>query len=178
MPSGHWRIRLITPTLLRRGCVARQEPYIPGALSILQGTVPDQVRGPGHMVPTYFRRCSGIECFNGHRGFALLLLMAAALCAAFAVQSWPRSPKMIGEGPVLRFRRLCGQHIVQHVRHAALLTRIELRIAALARRTAPSRPNGRQPHNRRSAWAAFPRQGRQHRRRLFSLSAARSIRSR
>jgi len=24
------------------------------------------------MVPTYFRRCSGIECFNGHRGFALL----------------------------------------------------------------------------------------------------------
>ncbi len=23
-------------------------------------------------MPTYFRRCSGIECFNGHRGFALL----------------------------------------------------------------------------------------------------------
>jgi len=23
-------------------------------------------------VPTYLRRVSGIECFNGHRGFALL----------------------------------------------------------------------------------------------------------
>src|SRR5580692_4031370 len=43
-------------TLTRRSCVARQEPYIPGALSILQGTVPGQVRGLGHMVPTYFRR--------------------------------------------------------------------------------------------------------------------------
>src|ERR1035437_5212009 len=39
-----------------RSCVARQEPYIPGALSILQGTVPGRVRGSGHMVPTYFRR--------------------------------------------------------------------------------------------------------------------------
>src|SRR3954452_9723208 len=29
---------------------------IPGALSILQGTVPGRVRGSGHMVPTYFRR--------------------------------------------------------------------------------------------------------------------------
>jgi hypothetical protein len=58
--------------LLLRGCVARQEPHIPGALSILTGTVPGQVRGLGYMVPTYFRRCSGIECFNGHRGFALL----------------------------------------------------------------------------------------------------------
>src|ERR1700722_11442347 len=43
-------------TLTVRSCVARQEPYIPGALSILQGTVPGQVRGLGHMVPTYFRR--------------------------------------------------------------------------------------------------------------------------
>src|ERR1700679_3644247 len=43
-------------TLTRRSCVARQEPHIPGALSILQGTVPGQVRGLGHMVPTYFRR--------------------------------------------------------------------------------------------------------------------------
>src|SRR5438309_9452400 len=39
-----------------RSCVARQEPYIPGALSILKGTVPGRVRGSGHMVPTYFRR--------------------------------------------------------------------------------------------------------------------------
>src|ERR1700687_3280587 len=39
-----------------RSCVARQEPYIPGALSILPGTVPGRVRGSGHMVPTYFRR--------------------------------------------------------------------------------------------------------------------------
>src|SRR3954447_17641082 len=39
-----------------RSCVARQEPHIPGALSILQGTVPGRVRGSGHMVPTYFRR--------------------------------------------------------------------------------------------------------------------------
>src|SRR5260370_8439416 len=43
-------------TLALRSCVARQEPYIPGALSILQGTVPGRVRGSGHMVPTYFRR--------------------------------------------------------------------------------------------------------------------------
>src|ERR1700761_2974396 len=43
-------------TLTGRGCIARQEPYIPGALSILQGTVPGRVRGSGHMVPTYFRR--------------------------------------------------------------------------------------------------------------------------
>src|SRR5437763_15671607 len=43
-------------TLGLRSCVARQEPYIPGALSILQGTVPGRVRGSGHMVPTYFRR--------------------------------------------------------------------------------------------------------------------------
>src|SRR5437899_2204047 len=39
-----------------RSCVARQEPYIPGALSILQGTVPGRVRGSGHVVPTYLRR--------------------------------------------------------------------------------------------------------------------------
>src|SRR4051794_18463268 len=51
-----WRISSAAPTLPLRGCVARQEPYIPGALSILPGTVPGQVRGPGHMVPTYFRR--------------------------------------------------------------------------------------------------------------------------
>src|SRR5258705_5456696 len=43
-------------TLAVRSCVAREEPYIPGALSILQGTVPGRVRGSGHMVPTYFRR--------------------------------------------------------------------------------------------------------------------------
>src|ERR1700731_5308673 len=43
-------------TLALRSCVARQEPYIPGALSILQGTVPGRVRGLGPMVPTYFRR--------------------------------------------------------------------------------------------------------------------------
>ena len=51
------------------------EAIIPGALSILQGTVPGRVRGSGHMVPTYFRRCSGIERFNGHCGFALLFLL-------------------------------------------------------------------------------------------------------
>src|SRR5437879_11549519 len=44
------------PTLVGRSCVVRQEPYIPGSLSILQGTVPGRVRGSGHMVPTYFRR--------------------------------------------------------------------------------------------------------------------------
>src|SRR5689334_16193570 len=51
-----WRIVPTPPTLAPRGCVVRQEPYIPGALSILPGTVPGRVRGPGHMVPTYFRR--------------------------------------------------------------------------------------------------------------------------
>src|SRR5258708_15473520 len=43
-------------TLTARSCVARQEPYIPGALSILPGPVPGRIRGSGHMVPTYFRR--------------------------------------------------------------------------------------------------------------------------
>jgi hypothetical protein len=51
-----WRFGSIMVTLVPRSCVARQEPHIPGALSILQGTVPGQVRGLGHMVPTYFRR--------------------------------------------------------------------------------------------------------------------------
>src|SRR5207253_6120598 len=51
-----WRSGPLTPTLSLRSCVARQEPYIPGALSILKGTVPGRVRGSGHMVPTYFRR--------------------------------------------------------------------------------------------------------------------------
>src|ERR1700692_611259 len=55
-PPYRWRFGPIVVTLIRRSCVARQEPYIPGALSILQGTVPGRVRGSGHMVPTYFRR--------------------------------------------------------------------------------------------------------------------------
>src|SRR6202165_4372957 len=55
-PPYRWRFDPIVVTLAVRSCVARQEPYIPGALSILQGTVPGRVRGSGHMVPTYFRR--------------------------------------------------------------------------------------------------------------------------
>src|ERR1700730_1126343 len=55
-PPYRWRFDPSVVTLAGRSCVARQEPYIPGALSILQGTVPGQVRGLGHMVPTYFRR--------------------------------------------------------------------------------------------------------------------------
>src|ERR1700686_4612327 len=55
-PPYRWRFCPIVVTLMVRSCVARQEPYIPGALSILQGTVPGRVRGSGHMVPTYFRR--------------------------------------------------------------------------------------------------------------------------
>lgn len=38
------------------------------------------------MVPTYFRRCSGIECFNGHRGFALSFRSSS--CAQ-GVQGFP-----------------------------------------------------------------------------------------
>jgi hypothetical protein len=34
------------------------------------------------MVPTYFRRCSGIECFNGHCGFALLLFAGTFVAAS------------------------------------------------------------------------------------------------
>src|ERR1700761_1593894 len=83
-------------TLAWRSGVARQEPYIPGALSILQGTVPGRVRGPGHMVPTYFRRCSGIECFNGHCGFALFffacLLLAGRFCCRRVIVPSRRSP--------------------------------------------------------------------------------------
>src|ERR1700681_493014 len=55
-PPYRWRFGVTVVTLPRRSCVARQEPYIPGALSILPGTVPGRVRGSGHMVPTYFRR--------------------------------------------------------------------------------------------------------------------------
>src|SRR4051812_29511988 len=51
-----WRLAPIALTLALRSCVARQKPYIPGALSILPGTVPGRVRGSGHMEPTYFRR--------------------------------------------------------------------------------------------------------------------------
>jgi hypothetical protein len=48
------------------------------------------------MVPTYFRRCSGIECFNGHCGFALLnsdiVVMAGLVPAihAFSVRKKAR----------------------------------------------------------------------------------------
>ena len=31
------------------------------------------------MVPTYFRRCSGIERFNGHSGFALFISLHVIL---------------------------------------------------------------------------------------------------
>src|SRR6185437_2772613 len=82
-------------TLAWRGCVARQEPYIPGALSILQGTVPGRVRGSGHMVPTYFRRCSGIECFNGYRGFALLIFAPAGLLPQ-SISTQPSYPANAG----------------------------------------------------------------------------------
>src|ERR1039457_1424756 len=55
-PRSRWRFDATVLTLILRSCVARQESYIPGALSILPGTVPGRVRGSGHMVPTYFRR--------------------------------------------------------------------------------------------------------------------------
>src|SRR5204862_3539212 len=49
---------------------------IPGALSILQGTVPGRVRGSGHMVPTYFRRELRDRALQRHlrlRAFVLLI---------------------------------------------------------------------------------------------------------
>jgi hypothetical protein len=42
------------------------------------------------MVPTYFRRCSGIECFNGHCGFALLFFVAKFIAAGAPTFVIPR----------------------------------------------------------------------------------------
>src|SRR3979490_474676 len=73
-------------TLTVRSCVARQEPYIPGALSILPGTVPGQVRGLGHMVPTYFRRELRDRALQRPLRLRTLFLLISASCypAAFA----------------------------------------------------------------------------------------------
>ena len=40
-------------------CPVREVIYIPGALSILKGAVPDQTRGFGHTAPTYVSRFPG-----------------------------------------------------------------------------------------------------------------------
>jgi hypothetical protein len=42
------------------------------------------------MVPTYFRRCSGIECFNGHCGFALLFFASKFIAGASKIVVMPR----------------------------------------------------------------------------------------
>ncbi len=46
----------VSPYIGRAKLRCASGAIIPGALSILQGTVPGRVRGSGHMVPTYFRR--------------------------------------------------------------------------------------------------------------------------
>jgi 5-formyltetrahydrofolate cyclo-ligase len=82
------------------------------------------------MVPTYFRRCSGIECFNGHCGFALLFFRSTRL-----------SP------PVSPFQRRSGilDHSLSRVVTArcnalmsATSSKADLRTAALAARDALS----------------------------------------
>src|SRR5258706_13716726 len=99
-------------TLAVRSCVARQEPYIPGALSILQGTVPGRVRGSGHMVPTYFRRELRDRALQRPSWLRTLFLVAgsptqAVMLREGGVSSTPRLPGFIANASehwITRFR--------------------------------------------------------------------------
>src|ERR1700716_1123620 len=87
-----WHLPRIAPTLPKRSCVARQEPYIPGALSILPGTVPGQVRGLGYMVPTYFRRelrDRALQRPSRLRTFVLVCFFAAMIVALPSIHALP-----------------------------------------------------------------------------------------
>src|SRR5215213_4042547 len=72
MTRNHWRIGRGRITLRERGCGARQETHIPGALSISKGAVPGPVPGPGHTAPTYVVG-SRDRFSNGFRGSALFM---------------------------------------------------------------------------------------------------------
>src|SRR6202048_1546684 len=93
-------------TLALRSCVARQEPYIPGALSILPGTVPGRVRGSGHIVPTYFRRELRDRALQRRRGFALFVFGRQVHYSA-APRHPPRK-RGIQSAAALRFYRKCS----------------------------------------------------------------------
>src|SRR6185437_9339385 len=88
-------------TLAGRSCVARQEPYIPGALSILPGTVPGRVRGSGHMVPTYFRRELRDRVLQRRSRLRTLLCLLSASVQYVAAQSG--SPPVLENGIARRF---------------------------------------------------------------------------
>src|SRR6202022_3625437 len=98
-------------TLALRSCVARQEPYIPGALSILQGTVPGRARGLGHMVPTYFRR--------ELRDRALQRRLRLRTCAFWQYVLLELRPRQTG-GVVPRLVRSCA--LGRGIQYAAALT--------------------------------------------------------
>ena len=75
---------------------------IPGALSILEGAVPDRARGLGHMAPTYFRREPGIERSDGRCGSAL-----ARCGSAPATSLWLRFCS-VGLAPAMNVFRLAA----------------------------------------------------------------------
>src|ERR1700722_3714163 len=59
-------------TLVWRGCVARQEPISPGPYRSFRELSLAGSVDPGIWCPPTFVGNSGIECFNGDRGFVLL----------------------------------------------------------------------------------------------------------
>ena len=98
------------------------------------------------MVPTYFRRCSGIECFNGHRGFALLFLSMSLLPSVhFNIAVIPRESGVSSTPQPLDDER---SGILDHPRSRMMTpnltsrmsatSKAELRAAALERRDALS----------------------------------------
>ena len=159
-------------TLALRSCVARQEPYIPGALSILQGTVPGRVRGSGHMVPTYFRRELRDRVLQRPlrlRTF-LLLLVAVRVISRLTISVVPRKagyPVRRGFGCRLMRKRSrasvrASTSLVAEITLDAMpdspamplrSSKAELRAAALAARDGLSDDAAR-PRRRRSRYAA------------------------
>src|SRR3954452_6839600 len=75
-PGGHvrslWRFVSIVVTLPKRGCDARQEPLSPGPYRSFRELSLAGPVGSDIWCPPTFVGNSGIECFNGVRGFALL----------------------------------------------------------------------------------------------------------
>ena len=99
----------LTPSWLhwpREAASRVREPYIPGALSILQGTVPGRVRDPVIWCPPTFVGNSGIERSNGHRGFALFCLSS---CFLSSVRPFPSSYPAKAGYPVRRGSAVLSQ---------------------------------------------------------------------
>ena len=73
-----WRIGPLAPTLVRRSCVARQEPLSPGPYRSFRELSLAGSVDPVIWCPPTFVGNSGIERFNGLCGFALLFVLISA----------------------------------------------------------------------------------------------------